>query len=211
MASSVSGMCEQASFCVTDAAHAAHFLVDRGSFAAKSLRPRDFTHISPKMTAQLVLSVAPLALLRSPLFGRAPEGQHRTAPAVALAGRRTAEGLEHAASLLKPPAPCRSTSRTCAASARATCRTAPLSATSCWTAAHNLTGRVVLVVDHGDECAFLPSGVAVAFAGPPKGRRRLARDAAYFSSALHRDSVVVTADAALRRRAAMARRGGCTS
>ena len=43
-----------------------------------------------------------------------------------------------------------------------------LSATSCWTAAHNLTGRVVLVVDHGDEeCAFLlPSGVAVAFAGP---------------------------------------------
>ena len=78
-----------------------------------------------------------------------------------------------------------------------------LSATSCWTAAHNLTGRVVLVVDHGDEeCAFLlPSGVAVAFAGPhQKADDAIARDVAYFSSALHRDSVVVTADAALRRR-----------
>ena len=113
------------------------------------------------MTAQVVLSVAlQLALLRPPLFGRAPEGQHRTAPAVALAvRRRTAEGLEHSlASLRKTSGVVQidvENVRGVGTGFHLPHR-ALLSATSCWTAAHNLTGRVVLVVDHGDEeCAFL--------------------------------------------------------
>ena len=171
------------------------------------------------MTAQLVLSVAlQLALLRPPLFGRALEGQHRTAPApVALAGRRrTAEGLG-TRRCAKPPAS--------ADRRRERARRRPgfhlphralLSATSCWTAAHNLTGRVVLVVDHGDEeCAFLlPSGVAVAFAGPhQKADDAITRDVAYFSSALHRDSSSSppTPRCAAAAASGARARGGCTS
>ena len=79
-----------------------------------------------------------------------------------------------------------------------------LAATAQWTAAHELQGRVVLVVDHGDvhQGFYLRRhGVAVVFAGNrQKADDVLALNVGYFSAVQRRDSIVITADAGLRQR-----------
>ena len=114
-----------------------------------------------------------LALLRPPLFGRALEGQHRTAaPPVALAGRRrTAEGLEHSlASLRKTSGVVQIDVENVRGNTgfRVDHGTV-VAALACWAREWDLRGRVVLAVDHGTKqnSFYLPMlGLGFVFAGP---------------------------------------------
>ena len=157
------------------------------------------------MTAQLVLSVA---LLRPPLFGRALEGQRRTAPApVALAGRRrTAEGLEHSlASLRKTSGVVQIDVENVRGKSGFTLGHEELLGEAArWAQHRNLHGRVVLVVDHGARTAayyLRQLGLAVAFSGRRQSADdMIAKQVPYVQRQLARDVCVVTGDVGLKTR-----------
>ena len=72
---------------------------------------------------------------------------------------------------------------------------ASAAATAEWTQAHDLHGRVVVVVDHGaaHEGLYLRRhGVGVIFAGPHQTADDvIANDVGYFSEVQRRDAIVV--------------------